>query len=125
MLPIKKLRTTRSRTSLSLIQSVLNSLQNCRCSSIFTVLLVQYSYPYKLHQTFSSANFQRPILLLIVHKITLTIPTNTFFFYTSALFHLPIFAYSDPYNLRQNYFPYLSHLANSGCVQGINDKKVL
>ena len=41
---------------------------------------------------------------LLVHKIILTIPTNTPFFYTSTFFHLPIFAYSNPYNLHQKYF---------------------
>ena len=36
---------------------------------------------------------------------------------TSAIFQLPIFAYIHPYNLHQNYFPHLSHLAKSGYVK--------
>ena len=55
---------------------------------------------------------------MLVHKIILKIPKNTPFFYTSAFFYLPIFVYSDPYSLHQNYFPYLSHLANSSCIKG-------
>ena len=62
----------------------------------------------------TSANFHLLILLLIVHKIVLSIPTNSSFLYTSAIFHLPIFAYYHPNNLHQKCFPHLSHLANSG-----------
>ena len=77
--------------------------------------------PYNLHQKFSSANSRLPTPLLIAPKIILTISTNTPFFYTSALFHLPIFPYSDPYK----FFPYLIHLANSGCDKGPVNKGVL
>ena len=62
---------------------------------------------------------------LLVHKITFIIPTNTSFFYTLAIFHLPIFVYSQLYSLHQKYFPNLSHLANSGCVKGPLSKGVL
>ena len=52
-------------------------------------------------------------LPLLFHKVIFTIPTNTTFLYTSAIFQLPIFACSQPYNLRQNYFSYLSLLSQS------------
>ena len=65
----------------------------------------------------TSGNFQLLILLLLVRKIILKIPTNTPFPYTSAIFHVPFFAYSHPNNLHQKCFLYLSHLANSGCVK--------
>ena len=55
----------------------------------------------------------------------LEVPTNTPFSYTSALFDLPTFMYIDPYNLHQNYFPYISHLANLGCIKGPVNKGVL
>ena len=38
--------------------------------------------------------------------------------YTSAIFHLPIFAYNHPNILQQKYFTYLSHFINSGYVKG-------
>ena len=44
----------------------------------------------------TSANFYLHIQSLLVHKIILTILTNTPFLYTSAIFHLPIFAYCHP-----------------------------
>ena len=34
-------------------------------------------------------NFHFPIPPLLIHEIIFTIPTNTHFFYTSAIFHLP------------------------------------
>ena len=66
----------------------------------------------------TSAILDLPISSLLVHKIILTTPTNTPFLYTSAVFLPPIFAYGHPYNLHQKYFPYLSHLANSGMLKG-------
>ena len=71
--------------------------------------------PPKICSSFS-VNFHLPIPPLLFNKIIITIPTNTTFLYTSAIFHFPIFAYNHPSNLRQKYFPYLSHLANSGRV---------
>ena len=97
---------------------MLNSLQNCRCSLIFTILLAQKNPPIQTPPKFFLANSHLPILPLIVHEIILTMPNKTPFFYSPALFHLSIFAYSDPYNLHQKYFHYLSYLANSGCVKG-------
>ena len=63
-------------------------------------------------------NFHLPIPPLLFSKITLTTATNTSFIYAAAIFHLPIFAYNDPSNLHQKYFPNLSNLANSHCVKG-------
>ena len=81
-----------------------------------------YHYPYNLHQNFSSANSRLPIPPWIAHKIIFTIPANTPFFCTSALFNsLPIFVYSNLYK----YFHYLSHLANSGWIKGPASKGVL
>ena len=73
----------------------------------------------------TSASFHIPIQTLLAHKIIFTIPTNTPFLYTPAIFHLPCFTYSHPYNLHQKYFPYLSHLAKSGSVKGPMSKGVL
>ena len=47
----------------------------------------------------NSGKFQLPILLLLVEKIILAIPTNTPFLYTLAIFHAPIFVYNQPNNL--------------------------
>ena len=69
----------------------------------------------------TSVNYHLPISLLLVHKIIHTNPINTTFLYTSAIFHLPIFAHNHPSNLYQIYFPYLSHLANLGCVIGTRE----
>ena len=81
-----------------------------------------YSPPRILSST--SVNFYLPIPSALVHKTILTIPSNTSFFYTSAIFHLPIFAYNHPNSLDQKYFPYLSHLANSGYVKGSGSQGV-
>ena len=70
-------------------------------------------------------NFHLHIPTLLVNKIIFTIPTNTPFLYTSAIFYLPIFAYSNPYNLYQKCFSYLSHVANSGFVKRPMSKEVL
>ena len=64
----------------------------------------------------TSVNFHHPIPPLLVHKIILTISTNIPFLYTSAIFHLSLFAYTHPNNLHQKYFPYLSHFASLLCV---------
>ena len=65
---------------------MLNDLQNGRCSFIFTTLLALQSQPRNSFST--SANSDLPIPLLLVHKIILTISTNTPCLYTSAIFHL-------------------------------------
>ena len=90
--------------------------------------VLSFSYPYwriqpplesppKIH-SLTSANFHLPNPPFLVHKIILTIPQNTPLRYTSAIFHLIIFTYSNPCNIHQKYFAYLNHLANSGCVKG-------
>ena len=53
----------------------------------------------------TSVNFSLPIPPLLVHKIILTIPTNTPFLYTSVILHLLISAYNLPNNLHQKYLP--------------------
>ena len=44
----------------------------------------------------TSINFHLPVPPLFVHKIILTIPTSIPFLCTSAIFHLPLFAYNHP-----------------------------
>ena len=90
------------------------SFKNGNCSFIFTTLLV--------HTTNSTTIFTKKAFLylsqfssiptLFVHKIILTIPTNIPLLYTTAIFHLPLFAYNYPNSLHQHYFPYLNHFAN-------------
>ena len=116
----KLANTVNSNTiTLSSIQCMLNSLLNRRCTFIFTPLLMHAISPTSLliHPS-TSVNVDLPISALPVHKIILTIPTNTSFLYTSAIFHFPIFAYNHPNSLHRKHFPYLSHLANSGCIKG-------
>ena len=88
-------------TTLSSIQSMLNSLQNGKCSFIFTTLLVHTTNATisikKLFLYFSQ--FSPPIPVLFVHKILLTIPTKISFLYTPAIFHLLFFAYNHSNNL--------------------------
>ena len=63
------------------------------------------------HPEISKVNFYLHISPLLVHKVILTITTNTTFLYTSAIFYLPIFAHNHYKNLHQKHFPCLSHLA--------------
>ena len=102
---------------------MLNSLENGRCSLIFTAPLVHTTTPtiYIKNRFSTSVNFHLPIPLLIVHKIIYTNPINTMFLYTSAIFHLPIFAHNHLSNPHQKYFPYLSHLANTGYIIGTRE----
>ena len=92
--------------------SKLNNTVNNK--SIFNTKCPSFSRPYlyiqpppqsppKVHFSYlqlSSVNlphfryFHLPIPLLLVHKIILTISTNTPFLYTTAIFYLPIFVYS-------------------------------
>ena len=53
----------------------------------------------------TSVNFHLPVPPLLVHKIILTIPSNTPFLYASVILHLLIFAYNLPSNLHQKYSP--------------------
>ena len=111
---------SKSEATLYPTESMLNSLQNGMCSFIIRILLV-YTITISVstkNPPSSSVNIYLPIPPLLVHKIILTIRTNTPFLYTSAIFHLRIFAYNHPNNLNKKYFPYLSHLANPSCVKG-------
>ena len=53
----------------------------------------------------TSVNFHLPNPPLLVHKIILTIHTNTPLLSTAVILHLLIFAYNHPNNLHQKYFP--------------------
>ena len=53
----------------------------------------------------TSVNFHLPVSPLPVHKIILTIPTNTPFLYISAILHLLFCVYNHPNKLHQNVFP--------------------
>ena len=98
---------------------MLNSLKNRRWSFVFIILLVHTTIPtISTKNPSSTFNFYLPILILLVQKLNLTTTTNIPFLYTSAILHVPIFAYNYFNNLHQRYFPYLSHLANSGCFKG-------
>ena len=79
-------------TTLSSIESMLNSLQNGGSSFIFTTLLV--------YTTTSAISTKSPLLqstftslfhAYLLAKSSLRFPTNIPFLYTSAVFHLPIF----------------------------------
>ena len=105
---------------------MVNSLQNGKRSFIFTILLV--------HTTTSAISTKNLILYFsqlsplysrLFNKIILTIPTNTLYLYTSALFHLPIFTYKHPSNQHQKYFPYFSYLVCSDSVKGPRSYGVL
>ena len=63
-------------------------------------------------------NFYFPIPSLLDWKIILKIPTNTPFFYTSAISNLPTI-------FTKKYFPYLTLLANSVFVKGLGNYRVL
>ena len=96
---------------------MLSSLQNASSFSQ-SCLCIQLSLqsPPKIHSS-TSLNFRLPITSLILNKIILTSPTNTFFLYTAAIFHFSIFTYNHFGDLHLKLFLYLSHLANSGCVK--------
>ena len=51
------------------------------------------------------SQFSPPFPTILVHKIILTIPTNTQFLYTSVILHLLIFPYNLLNNHHQKYFP--------------------
>ena len=96
---------------------MLSSLQNASSFSQ-SCLCIQLSLqsPPKIRSS-TSLNFHLPITSLILNKIILTSPTNTFFLYTAAIFHFSIFTYNHFGDLHLKFFLYLSHLANSGCVK--------
>ena len=65
----------------------------------------------------TSVNFHHAVSLLLFNQIIPTTCSNTPFLNTTAVFHLPIFAYNHFSNLHQKYFLYSSHSANSGCIK--------
>ena len=73
-------QTTLSTKTLPSIQSVINSLQNGRCSLIFTTRLTDATTLTISTKFFLLVIPCLSILPLIVHKFILTIPTNTPFF---------------------------------------------
>ena len=81
------------------------------------ILWIQPTLQSLQRNSSSSVNFHFPISPLLVHKIILTIPTNTPFLYNSVIFHHPFFAYNYPNNPHQKYFTYLKQFSNSGCVK--------
>ena len=87
---------------------MLDSLQNSRCSFIFTTLLVLHTTtlksPLKICSS-TSVNFYLHIPPLIVHKIILTISTNTPFLYTSAIFHTLFLRITIPTIYTKNIIP--------------------
>ena len=109
--------------SLSKLENMIhnNSIFNGRRSFIVTNPTCAYNHPNNLHLT--SVSPLQLIFISLFHSYFL--PTDIPFFYTSAIFYLSIFAYSHPYSLHQKYFPYLSYLANLGCVKGPMSKGVL
>ena len=105
MLPIKKLsllepvllqgKITWSTATLYSIQSMLNSLENGRCSFIFTSLVVHTTPIISTKNTFLYfSQFSSPYSTLTCSQNHPYKPTNTPFLYISAIFHLPFFAYN-------------------------------
>ena len=57
----------------------------------------------------TSDSFYFPIPPLLVHKITLTVPTNSPFLYTSVILHPPYFTVQTSQQSASKIFPYFSH----------------
>ena len=74
------------------MQRLLNSLQNGKCSFIFTTLLVHTTNATisTKSRSSTSVNFHYPLWTLLVHKIILAISTDIPFLYISVVFHLPV-----------------------------------
>ena len=103
--PLKLGSTVKNNSALFSTQSMLNSLQNGRCSFFLATFLV--------HATTSKISTKNPFLyfsqfsppnstLTCSHQpylFILTIPINTPFLYTLVIFHLFIFTYNHPNNL--------------------------
>ena len=91
------------------MQSMFNSLQNCKCSFIFTTLLeyiknAKISTPKKFLY-FSKFSLPPPLL---VHKIILTISAHTAFIFFSnhqQFFHLSFWRKTIPTMSTKNIFP--------------------
>ena len=94
LFPIQSHNTATTRSS---IQSVLNFLQNGRCSFIFHHLICSYNHSYNPHQQ-SLPQFLS-IFPSLFHLLTCSQnhpcnPLNISFLYTSANIHLPVFTHS-------------------------------
>ena len=85
---------------------MLNSLENGRCSFIFTTLyLPPLQSPPKIISSIS-VNFPLPTSPLFVHKIILAIQTNTPFYYSTTVFSPSFFLQTTiPKIYTQNIFP--------------------
>ena len=80
-----------SATTLPSIKSMLNSLENGRCSFIFTALHLPPLQSAPKIRTSISVNFLVPISPLFVDKVIFAIPANTPFYCSTTVFHLPAF----------------------------------
>ena len=72
-------------------------------------------FPPKIRSS-TSVNCYLPIPPLLVHKLILTIPTNSSFLYTSPIFDC--FCVLPSQQSTRKIFSHLSFLANLGCVKG-------
>ena len=119
-------------TSLSNLDNTVtnNSIFNTKYAEFFKKMVgaPSFSQPYLCIQPLLqspekicssiSVNFHLPIHALLFDKFILTIPANTPCLNNSAILHLRNFEYKYSSNLHLIYFPYFSHLSNSGCVIG-------
>ena len=81
---------------------------NCRYTTTLTISIKKTSLYL--------SQFSPPFSPITVHKMFITMPTNTPFLYTLAICHLPIFAYSHTYNFYiENIFP----TSAMGVVRGL------
>ena len=110
--PVFKSHTTQSATTLSSMQSTLNSLQGGRCSFIFPILFV--------HTTIPTVSNKILFLYFIQFSplcFTLTWSQNHPYNLNQHSFPLHLDNFSPSNNLYQKYFHHLSHLVNSGWVK--------
>ena len=86
--------------------AMLNSLENGRCSFIFTTLyLPPLQSPPKIRSSIS-VNFPLPTSPLFAHKIILAIQTNTPFYYSTKVFSPSFFLQTTfPKIYTKNIFP--------------------
>ena len=115
---LSKLGNTLNNNSI-LIQNMLNSLRNNKCSFISTTLLVHTTTPTISIKVLSSTsvNFHHFVTPLLFNKTISAINTNTPFLYTAVYFFFPIFAHSYPSNWHQKCFSCLSHWASPSFVK--------
>ena len=126
-------------TSLSKLYNTVNnnSTFNTKCPEFSTKCYVlfrfhnhtcAYNHPYSLHQK-SVTSLQLFFTYLfgtyILIKSSLQSPLTLPFSIPQQFFTSLFFTYSHPYNIHQEYFPYLSHLAKSSSAKGPMSKGVL